>query len=566
MLPLAACQTPQKEQPATAARASDNAWDRVTSTFIEEYFSAQPIFAAAAGRHEYDGKFPDWSQDGIAREVARLKAKREEIERIRADSLTEAQQVERTHLITVLNEDLFWLDRAQWPFVNPMYYMDRIDPTMYLMWSYAPLEKRMAALVTQLQGIPQVATHVKANMRLPLPRSYVERAIAGFGGYAVFYRKNVPTIFASVQDADLQKQLAAATDAAARSMDELKIFFEDQRKTATDRFALGPDLFSAMLRDTEGVNFSLEELANIGRADLARNLAKLKSACAEFAPQASIHECTQKLGSHKPQGSPVAIATEQVKMLRTFVESNRIASIPGTEAASVIEAPPYKRGNIAYIMIPGPYETGLPSTYYISPPDPAWNAAERAAYIPDQATLLFISSHEVWPGHFLQFLHANRNPTKTAALWKSYANTEGWAHYTEEMMWDSGLGERDPEYHVSQLLAALLRDARFLSAIGLHTQGMTLQESEKLFRDSAYTDPGTARQNAMRGTYDPQYLKYTLGKLMIMKLREDWTRELPAGTDRSTQWFQFHNRFLSYGGLPIPLVRKAMVGDDAKLF
>jgi uncharacterized protein (DUF885 family) len=497
--------------------------------------------------------------------VARLEAKREEIERIRPDSLTEEQRLERTHLITVLNEDLFWLDRAQWPFVSPIYYLDRIDPTLYLRWPYAPLEKRMAAYVAYLQGIPQVATQVKANLRLPLPRSYVERAIAGFGGYAVFYRKDAPAVFASVQDANLQKQLAVATEAAAKSMDDLKMFFEDQRKTATDRFALGPELFSAMLRDTEGVNISLEELAKIGRADVARNLAALKGACAEFAPQAPIHACIQKMDSHKPQSPPVAATTEQLKMLKAFVASNRIASIPGTEEASVAEAPPYRRGNIAYIMIPGPFETGLPSTYYISPPDPAWSAAERAAYIPDQATLLFISSHEVWPGHFLQFLHAKRNPAKTAALWKSYANTEGWAHYTEEMMWDSGLGERNPEYHVSQLVAALLRDARFLSAIGLHTQGMTVQESEQLFRDSAYTDPGTARQNAVRGTYDPQYLKYTLGKLMIMKLREDWTRTLPPGTDRSTQWFQFHNRFLSYGGLPIPLVRKAMVGDDANL-
>jgi len=541
-------------------------WNHFTSTFVEEYFSAQPLFAAAAGRHEYDGQFPDWSREGIANEVVRLKAEHAAIERIRPDSLTEAQRLERAHLIQVLTEDLFWLDRAQWPFVSPLYYLDRIDPTFYLTSPYAPLEQRVAAYIAYLQGIPRVASHVKANLRLPLPRSYVERAIVGFGGYAVFYRNDAPSVFASVRDEGLQNKLAAATDAAVKAMNELKAFFEDQRKTATQRFAMGPELFAAMLSDTEGVEISLDELARIGRADLERNRAALRGACVEFAPQATMAECIRKMGSHKPQGEPIETATQQLRKLKTFVESHRIARIPGSEDASVAEAPPFRRGNIAYIMMPGPFETGLTSTYYLSPPDPMWSAAERAAYVPDEATLSFISSHEVWPGHFLQFLHAKGNPTKTAALWKSYANTEGWAHYTEELMWETGLGEHHPEYHVSQLVAALLRDVRFLSAIGLHTQGMTLEQSEQLFRESAYTDEATARQNAMRGTYDPQYLKYTLGKLMILKLREDWTRKLPPGTDRSTQWFQFHNRFLSYGGLPIPLVRKAMVGDDGSLF
>jgi uncharacterized protein (DUF885 family) len=177
--------------------------------------------------------------------------------------------------------------------------------------------------------------------------------------------------------------------------------------------------------------------------------------------------------------------------------------------------------------------------------------------------------HEVWPGHFLQFLHSNRNPSKIASIWVGYAYAEGWAHYGEEMMWEEGLGNGDPEQHVGQITAALLRDVRFLSAIGLHTGKMTVAESERMFQERAFQDPGSARQQAARGTYDPAYLKYTLGKLMIRKLRSDWVARQPAagaGGDPRRYWRAFHDQFLSYGGPPIPMVRAAMVGEGGSLF
>ena len=236
-------------------------------------------------------------------------------------------------------------------------------------------------------------------------------------------------------------------------------------------------------------------------------------------------------------------------------------TIPGPELALVEEAPPYKRWNQAYIEIPGPYEKGMPSVYYIAPPDPTWSAKDQLAYIPGAADLLFISVHEVWPGHFLQFLHANRSPRMFGRLYVGYAFAEGWAHYTEEMVWDAGLSEGDLKVRVGQLLNALLRNARFLSAIGLHTQGMTVAQSERLFLDKAYQDAGNAKQQAARGTFDPAYLNYTLGKLMIRKLREDWTRERGG----RAAWRAFHDQLLSYGGPPLPLVRKAMLGDAGSL-
>jgi uncharacterized protein (DUF885 family) len=239
------------------------------------------------------------------------------------------------------------------------------------------------------------------------------------------------------------------------------------------------------------------------------------------------------------------------------VVKNDIVTIPGTEQALVRESPPYNRQNSAYIDPAGPFEKGVASIYYISPPDPSWSPAMQAAYIPGEDDLLFTTVHEVMPGHFLQFLHANRSKIPFGRLFVGYAYAEGWAHYAEEMMWEAGLHKGDAATHIGQLSNALLRNCRFLSAIGLHARGMTQAQSEAMFRNECYQDEGNAKQQAARGTYDPAYLNYTLGKLMIRRLREDWTKQHGG----RSSWKAFHDQFLSYGGPPIPLVRQAMMGE-----
>ena len=242
-----------------------------------------------------------------------------------------------------------------------------------------------------------------------------------------------------------------------------------------------------------------------------------------------------------------------------------MASIPTNDEAKAAEAPPYNRSNFAFIQIPGPYDHGLASTYNVAPPDPKWTKAEQLAYIPSRAKLTVTSAHEVWPGHFLQFLHSNANPSKVEALFVGYAFSEGWAHYTEELMIEKGFGKNDLSIHICQLTDALLRDVRLLSAIGLHTEGMTVAQSEAMFRDKALQDPGNARQQASRGTYDPAYLNYTMGKLMIRKLRTDWLTKSGFSPDDQSHWSAFHEKFLSYGGPPIPLLRKEMLGEEGAL-
>jgi len=540
-----------------AEQTSSAAWNSYVSAFLESTFAANPDLAVYQGRHEFDGKLPDWSPAAIKQEIDRLRAERAKAVAFDAATLDTHQRFERDYAVAVIDGRLFWLASAEWPFRNPFYYAGALDPNVYVSREYAPLEQRLKAYTAYARAVPAAMKQIRENLRTPLPKPYVEIGRTSFGGLASYYEKDVPTVFSKVQDAALQKDFREANRGAIQAAKELDAWFASQEASATDAFAMGADRFHEMLKATESVDLPLEHLEQVGRQDLDRNLAALREACAQFTPGQPIPKCIEKVKSDKPEGGTVEAARRQLVELKKFVADKQLVSIPGTEEAKVDESPPYQRWNFAYIDIPGPYEKNVPSIYYVAPPDPKWTKVERDAYIRGRADLLFTSAHEVWPGHFLQFLHANRAASKFGQVFVGYAYAEGWGHYAEELMWEAGLGG-DPETHIGQLLNALLRNVRYLSAIGLHTHGMTVAESEKMFREG-YQDPGTARQQARRGTFDPAYLNYTLGKLMIRKLREDWT----ASRGGQSAWREFHDQFLSFGGPPIPLVRNAMLGPNA---
>jgi Bacterial protein of unknown function (DUF885) len=422
---------------------------------------------------------------------------------------------------------------------------------------YAPLDVRMRAYTKYARSVQQAVSQIRSNLRIPMSRPLLERGVSAFRGFADFFDKDVPAIFASVKDPALQNEFKNANGGAAKSMRGLAEWLESQRNGATASYALGPEKFAKMLESNERVTTPVAQLEAAGRADLDQNQKALREACARYAPGKDIHACIARMNANKPEGGAVQGARAQLAGLKKFVQDNGVATIPGTDEALVNESPPYNRSNFAYINIPGPYEKGIPAIYYIAPPDPSWPPQEQRDYLPGKADLLFTSVHEVWPGHFLQYLHSNRAASIVNRLFVGYAYSEGWAHYAEEMMWEMGLGSGDPETHVGQLTNALLRNVRFLSAIGLHTGGMTVAESEKIFREQAFADAGTARQQAARGTYDPAYLNYTMGKLMIRKLRDDWT----ASRGGKKAWRDFHNQFLANGGPTIPMVRRQMMGS-----
>lgn len=541
---------------AVAATSPDDgsAWGKYMDGFLEGYFKVNPGFAIYQGRHEFDGQLPDWSPKGLKAAVDyRVKAIADAKAVPEAD-MTDAQKFERDYLVNVMEGELFFLQDADEPHHNPDFYVGQLDPNVYISRPYTDAATRMKAFIAYANNVPKAAEQIKANLKLPIPATFLKYGQAGFGGFAEYYKGDAKKAFAEVKDEALQKQFDEATGKAATVMTDLSQWLGSQ--PATDGgYALGADKFAKMVLKTEGVTSSLDELEAIGRADLKRNQVALKAECAKYLPGATIQTCMAKMNDDKASDGPVAEARRQLPTIRQFLVDNDIVTIPGTEQAQVEESPPYNRQNSAYIDIPGPYEKGLPSVYYISPPDPTWDKATQDAFVPGKKDLLFTSVHEVWPGHFLNFLHSNRAKSLFGKLFVGYAFAEGWAHYSEEMMWDAGLNAGDPETHIGQLSNALLRDCRYLSAIGLHARGMTVAQSVTMFQDECYQDLGNSKQQAARGTYDPAYLNYTMGKLMIRKLRDDWTKG-----DRK-QWKAFHDEFLSYGGPPIPLVRKAMMKE-----
>ncbi len=541
--------------------AAGGRWAALVERYLEGYFEAHPTFAAGAGRHDFDGRLPDWSAAGLAAEARRLERARSEVlafDPAPLDVLDANIRFEREALLAHLDGEIFWLAEAASPAENPLYYSAPLDPNLYLSRDYAPLPERLRAYLAYARAVPRAAAEIRAALRPPLALPMAELARATFGGLAAYYEEDVPRAFASVEDAALQAELARANAAAAAAMRELAAWLAEPANARDGGFALGAERFAAMLRATERVEIPLERLKRAGEEELSRNLGSLARAAARYAPGATVAEAVARAQAEKPADGPVAEARRQIADLRAFVVARDLVGIPEGGSLRIEEAPPYQRWNSAYIDIPGPYDRDLPATYYIAPPDPEWSLDERAAYLPGTAELLFTSVHEAWPGHFLQFLHSNRAASAVGRLFVGYGFAEGWAHYAEELVWEAGLGEGDPLVEIGLLQNSLLRNVRYLVAIGLHAEGMTLPEAERRFREQAFLDPQSARQQAHRGAFDPAYLNYTLGKLAVRKLRADWTARQDAGAG----WRRFHDRLLSYGGPPLPLVRRAMLGED----
>jgi len=540
----------------SVVEAANEPWAEFAANAVAEYYRRNPESAVDAGLHQYDGVIRDLSPESVADYLAWVRQIRSEAGSY--NDLEGMDAFERDYFVASMNEEEFNFDTADYLATNPAAYAGLLSFSVYIDREYAPLDERMRGFTNYIAQFPTYFETMQSNLRPPLASPFIETSLARLGGLVTYLETTVPEIFSSVEDEALQAEFTTANAAAIESLKGTVAWLQGLRDTAHDDFALGAERFLEMLRAKEGVDITLEELKAAGERDLERNLHILGKACTELAPGKSLNECVQQVQDQKPEGGAVAGARRQLPGLRKFLEEQELVTIPGTEEALVDEAPPHRRTNAAYINIPGPYEVGMPSTYFIAPPDPSWSEEDQLAYIPGELDLLFTTVHEVWPGHFLQFLHANRAKNNIGQHFGAYTFSEGWAHYTEEMMADAGLDEGRPDIRIGQLLNALLRNVRYLSAIGLHAEGMTVEESHKLFEEKAFSAYGTAAQQSLRGTYDPGYLNYTLGKLMIRKLREDWTK----GRGGREAWGQYHDQFLSYGYPPIPLVRQQMLGDE----
>jgi hypothetical protein len=534
-------------------------WDEFVADFIRQHFAARPHLGVDAGLHEYDGRLPDWRPSGHEAQLDRLRTARIAAEAFDLERLDDRRRYEREYLISVVNGQLFWLGTARWHEISPGYYSRALDPTVYITREYAPADVRMAAFSAYARRIPAALRQMADNLRSPMPSSYAALGRTAIGGLAEYLETDAIAAFRGVGTERAQMDFEDARRAAVAAFRSADAWFGDMEAKGTDSYALGRDMFEEMLLATEMVDVSVEQLSELARADLERNRAALAEAARQLAPDLSVAQAVALVQSRKPPDGPVAAARRQLERLREFVAEHGLVSIPPGEDAIVRETPPFHRWNAGMIDIPGPFETGLPAIYYITPPDPDWTPEEQARYIPGEADLLFMSLHEVWPGHFLHFQTASRQPSKFGRIFTGYAFTEGWAHYAEEMVCEAGLCGGDAETRIGQLLNALIRNVRFVVTLGLHTADMTIDEAELLFREQAFMDPMNARQQAARGTFDPGYLSYTLGKLMIRTLRDDWMAARGGGESLR----EFHDSLLALGAPPIPIARRQLLGSDS---
>ena len=516
-------------------------WQGFLSTAVEQYLQLDPSFAVYQGRHDLDGRLPDWSEAGIRRVIDFWRIVYSDAQGF--TGLDSSQRFERDYLLSIIRGQLFWLEDAESPYTNPAFYVNGgLDPNVYLTREYADPVTRMRAAIAFLKAVPAAAASIRANLRMPLPTTFINYGASAFKGLAASYVNDTKAVFGSVGDAALQKELADASASASSAMGDLAAWLNQNAAGSGQTYALGSARFSRMLAANDGVGIPLDQLRQIGEADLKRNRDAVAAACAQYAPGDTVPGCLSRLNTIAPAGGALAAAARQIDELRSFVLAKDLVTIPGNEQVLVRTSPPFRP--VIYIDPPGPYEVGIPSIYYI----PAGATLSE----PD---LLFVTAHEAMPGHFLQFLHTNRVPSLVGRLFVTNGFAEGWAHYSEEMMWEAGL-RGTPEAQLGMLLNALLRDCRFLSAIGLHTQGWSVAEAQAFFQQQCYQSAGGANQQALRGTYDPGYLNYTMNKLLIRKLRDDWS----ATRGGRSAWKAFHDQLLSYGGPPVPLVRSAMMG------
>lgn len=547
-------------EPAAVA-AETPSFDETAQTLLSQYLRARPNAGVEIGLHEYDGALPDFTAEGLAGTVQSTAAAINTLEAFDPAPLDAHQRAERAALLTTLEEVRFRIEVLKEPQRNPMFYVGILDLTPYVSRDYAPIEQRAEAIISFAEAVPAHLTAAKANLDPNLPRTFIQTALIQARGTASFARTDVPAAMKSLPEGPLAARLAKALEGMATALDGYAGYLEEASGRATDEFALGPEVFARMLQSTQGIDVDLGQLEAAIREDLERNLAAMKDAAAKISPKKSTAAVIAKVQKDKPKLDRVLEeATAQSVKMRAFLLEKDIVTIPSEDKAQVVETPPFMRWNSAFLSSAGVFETKpLPSFYYISPPDPSWSKAKQRDYVPGRTDLLFITIHEVWPGHFLHSLHLKKSDSKVLkALW-NYATGEGWAHYTEEMMWDAGFTD-DPAVHVGQLQNALLRNVRSLCTIGLHTQGMTVETCRKMFVEQAYQSEGNAEQESRRGTFDPMYLAYTTGKLIIKKMRAD----LEAKAEAEGKPFDakaFHDELLSYGAAPLSAIRAGMVPD-----
>ncbi|HWH50282.1 MAG TPA: DUF885 domain-containing protein [Gemmatimonadaceae bacterium] len=564
---LAAC---GKGTPPASGRApGDSAFKALATEIIQDNLRRHPSSATALGVHAYDSTLDDLSAGAFEAEARADSAFRDRLVAADTSRLSLDQQLDRQQLIHAMDANILG-DRVIKAYTkNPDVYSSGVTNAAYVIMErdYAPAAQRLAALIARERAIPAALAQARASLSQP-PKIFTEIAIEQLDGNVSFFKNDVTAAFKDVTDTALRRQFNASNAGVMKALGDYKTFLQhDLLPKSTGSYALGADTYAKDLAANEMIDVPLPRLLEIAEADRQKNEAAFQATARlidSTKPADSVLASLQ--ADHPPEAALLSTTQNMLDSLRQFIASHHILTIPPGDPARVKETPPFMRSTTTASMdTPGPFEAAkLAGFFNMTLPDPRWPRAEQDAYMKQwyYAAISNVAVHEVYPGHYIQFLYAKRFPTDVRKVYGAASNSEGWAHYDEQMMLDEGFHAGDPKYRLAQLQDALLRDVRFIVGIKLHTQGMTVDDATKLFETEGHQPHPVAVEEAKRGTGDPLYGYYTIGKLMILKLRDDYKAK--QGASYTLQGF--HDAFLALGPLPLPLIRRAMLGETGTLF
>jgi uncharacterized protein (DUF885 family) len=549
-------------------QASDQYFDQV-------YFPSQPSGGTVAGYHQYDNQLEDFSRPRIDAQVAELHKFESLISAILAASLDQTTRGDREMVLGEIRSSLLTLETIRPWAKNADSYSSTCAGSAFVLMErkFAPADDRLRSLIAREKKMPGLIAEAHTNLQNP-PRIFTEIAIDQVPGIVSFFEHDVPAAFTDAHDPALKSEFAQTNAAVIAALnDYLKWLKTDLLPRSNGDYRIGADTFSKKLLYDEMVDVPLPKLLEIGYADMRRNQAHFAEVAKQLEPAKTPREVLEELGSQHPAPDQLIPAfTATFTSLLDFIRAHHIVTIPSDVRPVVEETPPFMRATTQASMdSPGPYETHATTSYFnVTLPAPSLSPAETEGYMHsfNIGTVISTSVHEAYPGHYVQYLYSLKAPSRVRKILSANTNIEGWAHYTEQMMLDNGYGQpgagaknaREAKFlRLGQLQDALLRNARFIVGIQVHTGNMTYEQAVEFFQKEGYQPKETAAVEARRGAGDPTYLYYTLGKLEIMKLRADLQKK--QGAAFSLQ--NFHDEFLSQGFPPIKIVRQALLGDDS---
>ena len=540
--------------------AAQSSFDRLVDRYFDEYFRATPTAATAAGFHgANDAQLEDYSRQAVEQRIAMYRRYLAEFENAPASD-------DRDLMVARLKADLLNTENIRHWETNPDYYSSGITGSIFTLMSrnFAPADERLRDVIGREQKASEVIQNAQQNLKNP-PKIYTEVALEQLPGLQAFFAEDVPAAFSDVKDSDLLAQFKKTNDGVIASLKSYESWVRsDLLPRSNGDFRIGADNFRKKVAYEEMVDLPLERLLEIGYKNLHENQQHLREVCKKIDATKTPEEIVARFEQDHPAPDQLLQGFRNTfSGLIEFITTHHIIRIPSTVKPILEESPPFMRAlTTASMDTPGPYEKVATEAYFnVTLPEKSWPPERINEFMTafNRGTITSTAIHEAYPGHYVQLLWFQKVQSKARKLVQSNSNVEGWAHYTEQMMLDEGYGNGDAELRVGQLLDALLRNCRYVVGIQMHTGKMSFDEGVQFFMRQGYMSRDYAERETKRGTSDPTYLVYTLGKLEILKLREDYRAKM--GDNFSLE--QFHNDFMQQGGVPIQLIRHAMLGNDS---